>query len=148
MKTALRLVLGLVLAFVVVMAALAAYLAFLFDPNDYRERLTELVKTQTGRTLAIKGDIGLSFFPWLGFTLGAVELGTDGWIQNITGNLFSSEQGKALFIWTSAIMFGLRFCAHFIETKLKLSPIGLLLVLQFFDLLEAFGALGFVVSDK
>ncbi|MCB1224659.1 MAG: MFS transporter [Verrucomicrobiales bacterium] len=60
--------------------------------------------------------------------VGAVELGTDGWIQNITGNLFSSEQGKALFIWTSAIMFGLRFCAHFIETKLKLSPIGLLLV--------------------
>jgi MFS family permease len=60
--------------------------------------------------------------------VGAVELGTDGWIQNITGNLFSSEQGKALFLWTSAIMFGLRFCAHFIETKLKLSPIGLLLV--------------------
>jgi hypothetical protein len=60
--------------------------------------------------------------------VGAVELGTDGWIQNITGNLFTSEQGKALFIWTSAIMFGLRFCAHFIETRLKLSPIGLLLV--------------------
>ena len=60
--------------------------------------------------------------------VGAVELGTDGWIQNITGNLFTSEQGKVLFIWTSAIMFGLRFCAHFIETKLKLSPIGLLLV--------------------
>ncbi len=60
--------------------------------------------------------------------VGAVELGTDGWIQNITGNLFTSEQGKYLFIWTSAIMFGLRFCAHFIETKLKLSPIGLLLV--------------------
>ncbi|MFM8633493.1 MAG: hypothetical protein ACKOEX_01570, partial [Planctomycetia bacterium] len=60
--------------------------------------------------------------------VGAVELGTDSWIQNITGNLFSSEQGKALFIWTSVIMFGLRFCAHFIETKLRLSPIGLLLV--------------------
>jgi hypothetical protein len=60
--------------------------------------------------------------------VGAVELGTDSWIQNITGNLFSSEQGKALFIWTSVIMFGLRFCAHFIETKLGLSPIGLLLV--------------------
>jgi hypothetical protein len=60
--------------------------------------------------------------------VGAVELGTDSWIQNITGNLFSSEQGKALFIWTSAIMFALRFCAHFIETRLKLSPIGLLFV--------------------
>jgi MFS family permease len=60
--------------------------------------------------------------------VGAVELGTDSWIQNITGNLFSSEQGKALFIWTSAIMFFLRFCAHFIETRLRLSPIGLLFV--------------------
>ena len=60
--------------------------------------------------------------------VGAVELGTDGWIQNITGNLFSSEQGKWLFIWTSTIMFALRFCAHFIEKNLKVSPVGLLLI--------------------
>jgi MFS family permease len=60
--------------------------------------------------------------------VGAVELGTDGWIQNITGNLFTSEQGKALFLWTSAIMFGLRFCAHWIENTLKISPVGLLLI--------------------
>ncbi|MEQ1751231.1 MAG: MFS transporter [Prosthecobacter sp.] len=60
--------------------------------------------------------------------VGAVELGTDGWIQNITGNLFTQEQGKVLFLWTSAIMFGLRFCAHFIEKTLKLSPVGLLMV--------------------
>ena len=74
--------------------------------------------------------------------VGAVELGTDSWIQNITGNLFTSEQGKALFIWTSVIMFGLRFCAHFIETKLRLSPIGLLLlssVLAFIGLRFASG---------
>ncbi len=64
--------------------------------------------------------------------VGAVELGTDGWIQNITGNLFSSEQGKALFLWTSAIMFLLRFCAHWIENTLKLSPIGLLLLCAVF----------------
>ncbi len=60
--------------------------------------------------------------------VGAVELGTDGWIANITGNLFTSEQGKWLLIWTSAVMFSLRFCAHFIETKLGLSPLALLLV--------------------
>jgi len=60
--------------------------------------------------------------------VGAVELGTDGWIQNITGNLFSSEQGKYLFLWTSAIMFGLRFCGHFIEKTLGLKPVALLLV--------------------
>ncbi len=60
--------------------------------------------------------------------VGAVELGTDGWIQNITGNLFSSQEGKFLFIWTSSIMFGLRFAAHFIEKTLKVSPVGLLLI--------------------
>ena len=59
--------------------------------------------------------------------VGAVELGTDGWIQNITGNLFTSEQGRWLFIWTSAIMFGLRFCADFIEKKLGFSPVAILL---------------------
>jgi len=60
--------------------------------------------------------------------VGAVELGTDGWIQNITGNLFTSERGKFLFIWTSAIMFGLRFCAHWIEKNLKITPVALLLI--------------------
>ena len=41
--------------------------------------------------------------------VGAVELGTDGWIQNITGNILSPGQGKWLFIWTSALMFSLDF---------------------------------------
>jgi MFS family permease len=58
--------------------------------------------------------------------VGSVELGTDSWIQNITGNLFTSEQGKYLFLWTSAIMFGLRFCAHWIESTLKIKPMMLL----------------------
>jgi MFS family permease len=71
----------------------------------------------------------LLFFLFITHALvGAVELGTDGWIQNITGNLFSSEQGKALFLWTSLIMFSLRFCADFIEKTLKISPVGLLLI--------------------
>jgi MFS family permease len=70
---------------------------------------------------------------WLLFVLfiahvlvGAVELGTDGWIQNITGNILTPAQGKILFVFTSAVMFSLRFCADFIEKKLKLSPVGIL----------------------
>jgi MFS family permease len=59
--------------------------------------------------------------------VGAVELGTDGWIQNITGNILDTETGKWLFVYTSAVMFLLRFCAHFIEKKLGFSPIALLL---------------------
>jgi MFS family permease len=60
--------------------------------------------------------------------VGAVELGTDNWIQNITGNILTSEQGKWLFVFTSLTMFVLRFCAEFIEKKIGLSPVGILLV--------------------
>ena len=60
--------------------------------------------------------------------LGAVELGTDGWIQNITGNILTPAQGKILFVFTSLLMFSLRFCADFIEKNLRLSPIGLLFI--------------------
>ena len=85
--------------------------------------------------LAIAAITNFSMGSWLLFVLfvvhalvGAVELGTDGWIQNITGNILSSSEGKILFVFTSAVMFGLRFCAHFIEKKLGLSPVGILLV--------------------
>jgi len=71
---------------------------------------------------------------WLLFVLfiahaliGSVELGTDGWIQNITGNILTPAQGKILFVFTSALMFSLRFCADFIEKKIGLSPVGILL---------------------
>jgi MFS family permease len=59
--------------------------------------------------------------------VGSVELGTDNWIQNITGNLLTSEKGKFLFVFASLLMFVLRFCADFIEKKMGLSPVGILL---------------------
>lgn len=72
---------------------------------------------------------------WLMFVLfvthalvGAVELGTDSWAQNITGNLLTPTQGNILFVFTSALMFALRFSADFIERKIGLSPPGLLCV--------------------
>ena len=78
---------------------------------------------------------GFSIGAWLLFVLfithamvGAVELGTDGWIQNITGNILTPAQGKILFVFTSAIMFSLRFCVDFIEKRLRLSPLGILCV--------------------
>jgi MFS family permease len=60
--------------------------------------------------------------------VGAVELGTDNWIQNITGNILTSQEGKWLFVFTSFTMFVLRFCADFIEKKIGLSPVGILLL--------------------
>jgi MFS family permease len=59
--------------------------------------------------------------------VGYVELGTDSWISNITGTILSSSSlGLALFIWTSFLMFALRFCAGPIVHQI--SPLGLLFV--------------------
>jgi MFS family permease len=60
--------------------------------------------------------------------VGAVELGTDGWIQNIEDGILAKGAGTTLFIYTSALMVVLRFCGHFIEHKLGLKPVSLLLV--------------------
>src|SRR5262249_15299280 len=59
--------------------------------------------------------------------VGYVELGTDSWITNITGNILSDpKKGLLLFIWTSGIMFVLRFFAGPIVHQI--SPLGLLFV--------------------
>ena len=72
---------------------------------------------------------GLLFMLFIAHALvGAVELGTDSWIQNITGNILTPQQGHIIFIFTSALMLVLRFCGHWIEKNLKLSPVGLLFV--------------------
>ena len=67
--------------------------------------------------------------------VGAVELGTDGWIQNITGNILTPAQGKILFVFTSLLMFSLRFSAAWIEGTLKISPIGLLFICSIFGVI-------------
>lgn len=63
--------------------------------------------------------------------VGYVELGTDSWIGNITGNILASPQkGLMLFIYTSALMFTLRFFAGPIVHRI--SPLGLLFVCSIF----------------
>jgi MFS family permease len=57
--------------------------------------------------------------------VGFVELGTDSWIQKITGTITASRgTGVLLFIYTNILMFTLRFFAGPIEHRL--SPLGLL----------------------
>jgi AsmA protein len=61
-------------ALLVIAVAVVGYGLATFDPNDYKPRIAELVKQQTGRTLAIDGKIGLTFFPRIGATVGKVTL--------------------------------------------------------------------------
>ena len=46
-----------------------------FDPNAYKQYVVEKTKAATGRDLVLAGDISLSFFPWLGFSLHRAQLG-------------------------------------------------------------------------
>jgi hypothetical protein len=57
--------------------------------------------------------------------VGYVELGTDSWISKITGRIMESSQyGLALLVYTSSLMFALRFFAGPIVERT--SPLGLL----------------------
>jgi MFS family permease len=57
--------------------------------------------------------------------VGYVELGTDSWIGKITGAIMDSKQrGLMLFVYTSSLMFALRFFAGPIVERT--SPLGLL----------------------
>lgn len=57
--------------------------------------------------------------------VGYVELGTDSWIGQITGKIMAKpENGLLLFVYTSAVMFALRFVAGPIVHRI--SPLGLL----------------------
>jgi MFS family permease len=59
--------------------------------------------------------------------VGYVELGTDSWISSITGSIMADPQkGLMLFVYTSGLMFVLRFFAGPIVHKI--SPLGLLFV--------------------
>ena len=73
----------------------------------------------------------LAFLLVIQALVGYVELGTDSWIGKITGTIMASPaNGLLLFVYTSALMFGLRFFAGPIVEKI--SPLGLLAVSALF----------------
>ncbi|MBI1983021.1 MAG: AsmA family protein [Betaproteobacteria bacterium] len=59
---------------VLVVVALATYIAATFDPNQYKPQIAQAVKDKTGRTLELEGGIKLSLFPGIGATLGKASL--------------------------------------------------------------------------
>lgn len=65
--------LGVAAAILFLIATIAIFLA-VFDANEYKEDLSELVRKQTGRELQFHGDVDLTIFPALGMKLGAVSL--------------------------------------------------------------------------
>jgi AsmA protein len=70
----LKLVFTLIAVVVGLVLVLVIALPFFVDPNDYKDEIAAAVAKQTGRTLTIDGDIGLSVFPWLGLDIGSAQL--------------------------------------------------------------------------
>ncbi|HEX2825484.1 MAG TPA: AsmA family protein [Burkholderiales bacterium] len=59
---------------VAVVAAVVGYVAATFDPNEHKGDIVKAIRDKTGRTLVLKGDLGLSLFPSLGMKLGEAAL--------------------------------------------------------------------------
>ncbi|QSX38795.1 AsmA family protein [Shewanella sedimentimangrovi] len=65
----------LAIGFVVVLATLVAYVTLIFDLNDFKPRIVDQVKKQTGREFTIADPLGWTFFPSIGIKLGGISLG-------------------------------------------------------------------------
>jgi len=69
-----RLLIAIPSIILLAVVALFVYVAFIFDPNDYRDLITSEFKQATGRDLEISGDLSATFFPVLGFETGAITI--------------------------------------------------------------------------
>lgn len=73
-RVLLKRILLVIAALLAVLLLLVVYLAVTFNPNDYKPTVIQLVKEKKQRTLDIKGDIKLSFWPKIGADLGEITL--------------------------------------------------------------------------
>lgn len=62
---------GIILVLIVVAIVIAT---MVIDTNKYRDQISDLVQKETGRVLTINGDLSLSFFPWVGLSIGETTL--------------------------------------------------------------------------
>src|SRR5918996_3838472 len=103
MKTAGK-ILGIILVlFLALMAAGAAYLIWIFDPNDYKPKLTALVERHIGRRLHIDGEIHLVLFPDLGIKTGRI------WLDDVAGfgkGPFAELQSVAVRVKMTPLLSG------------------------------------------
>lgn len=74
MKTLIKIVAWIVGGLVLLGVGLAAFVAFVVDPNEYKPQISSLVEKQIGRKLTMEGDLELTLFPWLGVRAGNVTL--------------------------------------------------------------------------
>jgi AsmA protein len=71
---AMRLMLKLIFALILLAIAALIAIPFFIDPNDYKPQIESAVEEATGRQLTLDGDIELSVFPWIALEMGPLAL--------------------------------------------------------------------------
>ena len=74
MKKFIKIASLLIIALVAVFVAAATAFLLYFDPNDYKDWVSQKITAATGRQLTIEGDIKHTFFPWFGLQTGKVVM--------------------------------------------------------------------------
>lgn len=75
---AIKLILYAVAGLVVLLVLAVAVFAMTFNPNRYKGQVESLVKEATGRTLKLRGDLEVAFWPSLGAKVAGVSLSERG----------------------------------------------------------------------
>jgi MFS family permease len=103
----------------------ALYYGFVVLSNRFPISEAKAAGISTAQQLAVLASPLLIFLFIIHGMVGYVELGTDSWIQNIMRNVIGNN-ASLLFVYISALMFGLRFFAGPIVHRIN--PLGLLFV--------------------
>jgi AsmA protein len=82
---------GVVIALLVLIVLAVIILPNVVDPNDYRDKISTLVKDNTGRDLKLDGNLELSVFPWLGIKTEGLSLSQP---EGIEGNMLSVDTAQ------------------------------------------------------
>ncbi len=69
MRTAFKVIGSIVAILIVLFIVTTIILTKVVNPNDYKNRINQMVFDKTGRHLLIKGNMSWSFVPWLGIDL-------------------------------------------------------------------------------
>ncbi|HEX4894915.1 MAG TPA: AsmA family protein [Solimonas sp.] len=73
MAKPLKIVLSVIGGVLLLILGLAVALPLMFDPNDHRAQIAEVVKKETGRDFAL-GELSLKVFPWLRLSIREARL--------------------------------------------------------------------------
>ena len=74
MKSVVKILLGLVGGFILLLVLAALVLPLIYDKNDLKQAIAAEVHQQTGRDLTINGALDFSVFPWVAVEVGDLTL--------------------------------------------------------------------------